>query len=56
MLRFGAQIAKISNRRKYPLYGSYNFPTISQKYFSKKIFIITTASLKTKVGWYKNPF
>ena len=21
MLRFGAQIAKISNRRKYPLYG-----------------------------------
>ena len=22
MLRFGAQIAKISNRRKYPLYGS----------------------------------
>ena len=23
MLRFGAQIAKISNRRKYPLYGTY---------------------------------
>ena len=23
MLRFGTQIAKISNRRKYPLYGIY---------------------------------
>ena len=23
MLRFGAQFAKISNRRKYPLYGSF---------------------------------
>ena len=24
MLRFGAQIAKISNRRKYPLYSKYH--------------------------------
>ena len=26
MLRFGAQIAKISNRRKYPLYGTCQWP------------------------------
>ena len=25
MLRFGAQIAKISNRRKYPLYGNSDY-------------------------------
>ena len=32
MLRFGAQIAKISNRRKYPLYGILDYDTSNLGY------------------------
>ena len=39
MLRFEVQIAKISNRRKYPLYGIslFNIPTLK---FSIREFLI----------------
>ena len=42
MLRFGAQIAKISNRRKYPLYGSLKKMdrTRADAFFSQIILVI----------------